>query len=193
MWYFKISPLKENLEIGQFNIYYYPGEISYGRQKHIKFNGLAAGDSLIYIGVRYILRSPMSEFIDSKTVKNSFSLIDRLEKDVKGSLTTILILGIIRMEGRTWGYQIKKKLKEVTKNDSYIKDSSLYTILRNLETHYKLVVSEMEERRRYYSLTDRGVQQINQAFTYWLNLVRSSSQAFEELGFTKALTLVEVV
>lgn len=135
----------------------------------------------------------MSEIINSKTVKNSFSLIDRLEKDVKGSLTTILILGIIRMEGRTWGYQIKKILKELTKNDTSIKDSSLYTILRNLENHYKLVVSEMEERRRYYSLSDRGVQEINQTFTYWLNLVRSSLQTFEELGFTKALTLVEVV
>lgn len=135
----------------------------------------------------------MSEIINSKTVKNSFSLIDRLEKDVKGSLTTILILGIIRMEGRTWGYQIKKKLKELTKSETSIKDSSLYTILRNLETHYMLVVSEMEERRRYYSLTDRGVQEINQTFTYWLNLVRSSLQTFEELGFTKALTLVEVV
>lgn len=135
----------------------------------------------------------MSQLKSSNKGKNSFSLIDRLEKDVKGSLTTLLILGIIRMESRTWGYQIKKRLKEVTNSEYYIKDSSLYTILRNLETHYKLVVSEMEERRRYYSLTKMGLQETDQAYDYWLNIIRTSMKSFQKISFSIPLDLLKVL
>lgn len=117
------------------------------------------------------------------TSSNVLSLIDRLEKDAKGSLTTILILGIIKREGKTWGYQIKKTLKTITQGDSYIKDSSLYTSLRNLEVNYKLIKSEIKERRRYYSLTELGLQEIDQIYEYWQNLVQVGTEAFEKLNF----------
>ncbi len=106
----------------------------------------------------------------------------RLEKEVKGMLTTLLILGIIKKEKRIWGYKIKKNLKQLTQADSYISDSSLYTTLRSLEKKYGLLSSKMEERRRYYFLTDLGSQITDQAFTYWLRLVQEGNFAIEKLN-----------
>jgi len=107
----------------------------------------------------------------------------RLEKEVKGFLTTLLILGIIKKEKRIWGYKIKKNLKQLTQADSYISDSSLYTTLRSLEKKYGLLSSKMEERRRYYFLTDLGSQITDQAFTYWLKLVQEGNLAIKKLNF----------
>ena len=107
----------------------------------------------------------------------------RLEKEVKGLLTTLLILGIIKKEKRIWGYKIKKNLKQLTQADSYISDSSLYTTLRSLEKKYGLLSSKMEERRRYYFLTDLGSQITDQAFTYWLKLVQEGNLAIKKLNF----------
>lgn len=107
----------------------------------------------------------------------------RLEKEVKGMLTTLLILGIIKKEKRIWGYKIKKNLKQLTQADSYISDSSLYTTLRSLEKKYGLLSSKMEERRRYYFLTDLGSQITDQAFTYWLKLVQEGNLAIKKLNF----------
>ncbi|MFX0094187.1 MAG: PadR family transcriptional regulator [Candidatus Hodarchaeota archaeon] len=111
------------------------------------------------------------------------SLVKRLEKDAKGALTTILILCIIKQEGATWGYQIKKRLKDITHSDTYIKDSSLYTTLKSLEINYQLIISEMKERRRYYSLTVRGLQETSQVYAYWEEIVQTGKKAFEILGF----------
>ena len=108
-------------------------------------------------------------------------LLDRLEKHVKGSLNAVLILGIIKKEKRAYGWQIKKKLKEITKADTYIKDSSLYTILRNLENNHKLVTSEIYDQRRYYSVTELGKEEILRACHYWLDLFHVSKEAFEKL------------
>lgn len=107
----------------------------------------------------------------------------RLEKEVKGMLTTLLILGIIKKEKRIWGYKIKKNLKQLIQADSYISDSSLYTTLRSLEKKYGLLSSKMEERRRYYFLTDLGSQITDQAFTYWLKLVQEGNFAIKKLNF----------
>ena len=119
--------------------------------------------------------------------------MERLEKDARGALTAILILSIIQKEEKIWGYQIKKELKEITNATSHIKDSSLYTVLRNLEKNYKLLSSEMKERRRYYSLTKLGRQEIAHAFEYWLGLVQTSISAFEKLRIDTQIEMKEVV
>ena len=118
--------------------------------------------------------------------------MERLEKDARGALTAILILSIIQKEEKIWGYQIKKELKEITNATSHIKDSSLYTVLRNLEKNYKLLSSEMKERRRYYSLTELGKQEITHAFEYWFSLIQTSMRAFEKLRIDTRIEMKEV-
>jgi len=130
--------------------------------------------------------------LKEQELKSDSLLFDRLEKNVKGTLTAILILGIIRKEKRTYGWQIKKKLKDVTKADSYIKDSSLYTILRSLENNHGLVTSEMNNRRRYYSLTELGQEEIPRAYHYWIDLILVSKEAFEKLDFETNIISNEV-
>ncbi|MFX1249728.1 MAG: PadR family transcriptional regulator, partial [Promethearchaeota archaeon] len=72
--------------------------------------------------------------------------------------------------------------KQLTQTDSYISDSSLYTTLRSLEKKYGLLSSKMEERRRYYFLTDLGSQITDQAFTHWLKLVQEGNLAIKKLN-----------
>jgi len=111
-------------------------------------------------------------------------LIDRLKKDAKGSLTTILILGAIKEgEGSSWGYGIKQHLRELTDSSSEIKDSSLYTILKSLEIKYNLIKSETREKRRYYALTELGEQDYRKACEFWYDLIRTSINALEILNF----------
>ena len=105
------------------------------------------------------------------------SFTDRLNKEIKGSLNALLILLIIQKSKKTWGYHIKQTLK-ILMGES-IQNSSLYTILRNLESNYGLLKSEMHERRRYYSLTDKGIQETQDAVQYWLNMHKKSLKIFK--------------
>ena len=112
-------------------------------------------------------------------------LISRLEKDVRGFLTTLLILAIIKKQERTWGYKIKQELKKITDSDSYINDSSLYTILRNLESNKygQLIISEMDKRRRYYTLTPQGFEELTLAVNRWIILMEKSKKILFSLDF----------
>ena len=109
------------------------------------------------------------------------SLRDRIEKDAKGALSAILILSIIKMEGRTWGYHIKKQLSFLTAGKFQIKDSSLYTILNNLEEKYKLIQSIKEKKLRYYSLTELGFEELQLSHDYWQELVAIGNSVFKKM------------
>jgi DNA-binding PadR family transcriptional regulator len=129
---------------------------------------------------------------DQKLKFPFLSFFDRLDKDVKGSLTVILILGIIKREEITWGYQIKKELQRISNSEERIKDSSLYTILNSLEKQYGLLVSKSQDRRRYYSLSQIGKDNLSDIFTYWINFVLKSLQSLNEIGISVPNLLVEV-
>ena len=122
-----------------------------------------------------------TNFEDEDSSKVESVLINRFEKTVKGSLTYFLILCIIKQYGSIYGLRIKKILKEITNADSYIQDSSLYTILRHLEKNQRLLTSEMRERRRYYSLTEEGVKETVQGRNYWFKLIETSIEALNAL------------
>ncbi|MFW9991761.1 MAG: PadR family transcriptional regulator [Candidatus Odinarchaeota archaeon] len=115
-------------------------------------------------------------------VDGDASLVSRMDKDARGSLTVLLMLAIIEREGKTWGYRIRQKLAELTGNDSIL-DSTLYAGLKALEKTYGLVKSEREDRRRYYVITERGKKQLEEARDYWWELFAVSRKAFHELGF----------
>lgn len=113
--------------------------------------------------------------------KKARSLVERINKDVKGSLTVLLILKIIERGEKPWGYEIKQQLAEITGNEP-IKDSTMYTALRALENTYMLVESEMKERQRHYWIREDGKSEIEQAKNYWWEIFRMSRKAFENIG-----------
>ena len=77
----------------------------------------------------------------------------------KGSLNTI-ILKLLEESGKMYGYEITKKVKEITKGELSITEGALYPALHKLEAEGLLDV-EMKKvnnrLRKYYNLTGKGL------------------------------------
>ncbi len=77
---------------------------------------------------------------------------------IKGSLTTI-ILKLLQENGKMYGYEMTKAVREQTFNKMDITEAALYPALHKLvaegllETTSEIVDGRM---RKYYSLTDQG-------------------------------------
>lgn len=77
---------------------------------------------------------------------------------IKGSLTTI-ILKLLEENGRMYGYEMTRAVRELTGNKMDITEAALYPALHKLvdddllETSSELVDGRM---RKYYSLTKKG-------------------------------------
>lgn len=78
---------------------------------------------------------------------------------IKGTLTTI-ILKLLRENGRMYGYDISKAVKERTSGKILLKEGSLYPALHKL-LQEGLIQSEEESigkrKRIYYRLTEMGI------------------------------------
>jgi DNA-binding PadR family transcriptional regulator len=77
---------------------------------------------------------------------------------IKGTLKPI-ILGLLKNNGRMYGYEITQKVKELSNGKIEITEGALYPLLHKLEAE-KLVSVEKEaigkRVRKYYSLTTQG-------------------------------------
>jgi PadR family transcriptional regulator, regulatory protein PadR len=76
----------------------------------------------------------------------------------KGSLTTI-VLKLLSSGDKMYGYEITKKVKELTKGQLVLTEGALYPALHKLEAD-GLVVTTIEQvgnrQRKYYALTKSG-------------------------------------
>lgn len=80
----------------------------------------------------------------------------------KGSLTTIL-LKLLDEQEKMYGYEITKKVKELTKGEFTITEGALYPALHKLEAGGLLTVSVEQignRPRKYYSLTKGGKKEV---------------------------------
>lgn len=96
------------------------------------------------------------------------SLIQQLKK---GSMP-LLILSILQEEPM-YGYQIMQELKERSQGFFVITAASLYPALHKLEGEHS-VISQWQEgdgnrRRKYYTITDRGKEQLGSHAHEWQN------------------------
>jgi len=77
---------------------------------------------------------------------------------LKGSLKSI-VLKLLKENGRMYGYEITKKVEEITQGKIKLTYGALYPILHKLEKD-KVVVTESENynnrTRIYYKLTKKG-------------------------------------
>lgn len=117
------------------------------------------------------------------STENTKKLLERFEKDVKGSLNALLIIGIIVKENRVWTYQIKKRLKKITNSHENISNSSLYSLLGRLEKDYQLISSEKDEsvQRRYYMPTKICKSEFDEGKRYWSDLIETANIAIQLL------------
>ena len=113
-------------------------------------------------------------------------LIDRFEKDLFGVLNTMLILGIIIEGKNVWTYQIKKRLGELNDFRNSIPESTLYTTLNKLEKEYRLIQSTIDEevQRRYFSTTNKGIEEFNDLILFWQKINMLGSTAVEKLNIS---------
>lgn len=80
---------------------------------------------------------------------------------IKGSLTAI-ILKLLKDNGRMYGYEITKKVKESSNDKMNISEAALYPALHKLVAGGLLTTeTEMTDGRvrKYYSLTKQGKKQ----------------------------------
>jgi PadR family transcriptional regulator PadR len=77
---------------------------------------------------------------------------------IKGSLKTI-VLKVLKENGRMYGYEITRKVEELTAGQIKLTYGALYPVLHKLE-HEGVLVAESENYnnriRIYYSLTEKG-------------------------------------
>jgi DNA-binding PadR family transcriptional regulator len=81
----------------------------------------------------------------------------------KGSLTTI-ILKLLSEQDKMYGYEITRKVKELTNGEMNLTEGALYPALHKMEAEGLLDVS-MENignrPRKYYSLTKKGTKEVD--------------------------------
>ena len=80
----------------------------------------------------------------------------------KGSLTTI-VLKLLNEQEKMYGYEITKKVKELTKGEIQLTEGALYPALHKLEAEGLLTatVAHIGNRpRKYYSLTKNGKKEV---------------------------------
>lgn len=82
-----------------------------------------------------------------------------LSSDIFRGHTETMILAIL-MNGDNYGYEITKNIKEKSEGKCDIRDATIYTAFRRMESD-GLISTYWGDgvggaRRRYYSITDRG-------------------------------------
>ena len=92
-----------------------------------------------------------------------------MDVQLKRGLLDICVLAAIRSED-SYGYKIIKDMKPYLE----LSESTLYTILKRLETAGLLMVRTAEHGgrlRKYYHITDNGLKRINEFKEEWKEIM----------------------
>ena len=93
-----------------------------------------------------------------------------MDAQMKRGLIEACILKLLT-QGDSYGYQLVREAEEVLS----ISESTLYPVLRRLETAGALTVYTMEHNgrlRKYYAITDGGRQKIADFLTEWEDVMK---------------------
>ena len=93
-----------------------------------------------------------------------------MDAQLKRGLIEACILKLLT-QGDSYGYQLVREAEEVLS----ISESTLYPVLRRLETAGALTVYSMEHNgrlRKYYAVTDVGRKKINEFLTEWEDVMK---------------------
>lgn len=93
-----------------------------------------------------------------------------MDAQMKRGLIEACILKLL-LRGDSYGYQLVREAEEVLS----ISESTLYPVLRRLETAGALTVYTMEHNgrlRKYYAITEAGKQKINDFLVEWEDVMK---------------------
>ena len=92
-----------------------------------------------------------------------------MDAQIKRGLLDVCVLAAIKDED-SYGYKIIKDLKPCIE----LSESTLYTILKRLESAKMLTVRSAEHEgrlRKYYRITDAGIKRIEEFKTEWKEVI----------------------
>ncbi len=88
---------------------------------------------------------------------------------IRGHVETILLK--ILSIGDFYGYSLFKTISDITDNAYELKEASLYSGLRRMETQEMIRSYWGDEtfggRRKYYSITEKGIERLNENLIVW--------------------------
>ncbi len=93
-----------------------------------------------------------------------------MDAQMKRGLIEACILKLL-LRGDSYGYQLVREAEEVLS----ISESTLYPVLRRLETAGALKVYSMEHNgrlRKYYAITDAGRNRIDEFLVEWQDVMK---------------------
>lgn len=95
----------------------------------------------------------------------------KYEQQMKKGVLEILVLKLLT-EGEKYGYQLISELKEKSHDMFALKEGTLYPILYRLEdeglvTNYWSQPQGKEVSKKYYIITEKGVETLSEAMELW--------------------------
>ncbi len=83
---------------------------------------------------------------------------------IKGTIP-VIILKLLADNNKMYGYQITKKVLELTQNKIQLREGSLYPALHKLNENNLVEIETVnigKRVRRYYTLTDKGIKHMEE-------------------------------
>lgn len=94
---------------------------------------------------------------------------------LKGTIS-VIILKLLSEHKRMYGYQITRKVIELTDNKIQFKEGSLYPSLHRLKEEGMVEVETVnigKRVRRYYTLTDKGISEMKEKIAETMDFINT--------------------
>lgn len=105
-----------------------------------------------------------------------------ISKDLVAASSTPMILGIL-VSGESYGYAIIKAVRELSGNELEWTDGMLYPVLHRLQEQGFVSAiwrtGDNGRRRKYYQITDRGIEELGRLRKQWTIVHATLSRAWE--------------
>lgn len=100
---------------------------------------------------------------------------------LKGTLQTIL-LKVLKDHGKTYGYEITQRVKELSDGHIILTEGALYPTLHRLEAEGLLTTERVtvgNRVRKYYVLTTQGKSEARDRVTEFVDFIRTMSNVLQ--------------
>ncbi|MBN1816377.1 MAG: helix-turn-helix transcriptional regulator [Sedimentisphaerales bacterium] len=106
----------------------------------------------------------------------------KFERELLKGVAPVVVLEVLS-RGRMYGYELSEAIRQRSGDLLNLGRGTLYPLLYNLEAK-GLVAAEWDEneskrKRRYYSITSEGMDQLERQKHQWIHLQQAVSMIFE--------------
>ena len=106
-----------------------------------------------------------------------------LSKDLMAASSTPLVLGILA-DGESYGYDIAKRVEQLSGGALNWTDGMLYPLLHRLEQQGLLAarwrVADSGRKRKYYALTEQGMNSLREQRHQWQLITQTLSRVWDD-------------